>query len=193
MVGADIISVKLAIPIIMGANIGTSVTNTIVAMGHIQEKDQRERAFGGAVVHDFFNMMCVLLFLPIECICNFLYYWSDFLTDHMSGYKGGTFKSPLKYIVDPLIKLIISVDKKKIKQIANNEIKSSEVDTLIKGGFMKGMDDNLAGSLCLGVSLILLCIFLYGLVTFLKRTLLSAGEKSIRYSLQFSDTWWEDT
>lgn len=190
MVGADIISVKLAIPIIMGANIGTSVTNTIVAMGHIQEKDQRERAFGGAVVHDFFNMMCVLLFLPIECICNFLYYWSDFLTDHMSGYKGGTFKSPLKYIVDPLIKLIISVDKKKIKQIANNEIKSSEVDTLIKGGFMKGMDDNLAGSLCLGVSLILLCIFLYGLVTFLKRTLLSAGEKSIRYSLQFSDTWW---
>ena len=43
MVGADIISVKTAIPLIMGANIGTSVTNSIVSIGQMQDKDQRQR------------------------------------------------------------------------------------------------------------------------------------------------------
>ena len=44
MVGADIVSVKTAIPIIMGANIGTSVTNTIVSHGHVTDKEEFERA-----------------------------------------------------------------------------------------------------------------------------------------------------
>merc|ERR1711934_1279402 len=99
MVGADIITVQTAIPLIMGANIGTSVTNSIVSIGQMQDKDQRQRAFSGAVVHDFFNILCVLIFLPIECISNMLYYWTDFLTEHMEGAEAGTFKSPLKYIV----------------------------------------------------------------------------------------------
>jgi sodium-dependent phosphate cotransporter len=126
MVSADIITVQTAIPIIMGANIGTSVTNSIVAIGQMRDTDQREKAFSGAVVHDFFNILCVLLFLPLECITHFIYYWSKFLTTHMDGYEGGTFKSPLKFIVSPLIKLIIQVDKKKIKKISQNEMTSDE-------------------------------------------------------------------
>ena len=39
MVGADIITVQTAIPLIMGANIGTSVTNSIVSIGQMQDKD----------------------------------------------------------------------------------------------------------------------------------------------------------
>lgn len=190
MVGADIISVKTAIPIIMGANIGTSVTNSIVSIGQMRDIDQREKAFSGAVVHDFFNILCVLIFLPLECITHFIYYWSKFLTTHMDGYEGGTFKSPLKFIVSPLIKLIIQVDKKKIKKISQNEMSSDEAGSLIKGGFMEGMDDTLAGSICLAVSLLLLCVFLYGLVTFLKNTLQGMGDKCINYSLRFSNTWW---
>ena len=188
MVGADIINVKTAIPIIMGANIGTSVTNSIVSIGQMGDVIQRERAFGGAVVHDFFNIMCVLLFLPLECISHFIYYWSDFLTKHIKDYDGGTFKSPLKVIVSPLIKLIVQVDKKKIKKISQNEISSQEAGSLIKGGFMQGMNDGVAGSICLGASLLLLCIFLYGLVTFLKNTLQGMGDKCINYSLRFSNT-----
>ena len=67
MVGADIISVKTAIPLIMGANIGTSVTNSIVSIGQMHDKDQRERAFSGAVVHDFLNFVTKIfpLFLYI--------------------------------------------------------------------------------------------------------------------------------
>lgn len=50
----------------MGANIGTSVTNTIVALGHVTEKEDFRRAFAGATVHDFFNWLSVLVLLPIE-------------------------------------------------------------------------------------------------------------------------------
>ena len=73
-----------------------------------------------------------------------LYYWTDFLTEHMEGAEAGTFKSPLKFIVSPLTKLIIHVDKKKINKISEGKIESSDVDTLIKGGVMKDMDDQIA-------------------------------------------------
>lgn len=174
----------------MGANIGTSVTNSIVSIGQMNDKEQREKAFSGAVVHDFFNILCVLIFLPIEIITNMLYYWTDFLTEHLEGTETGTFKSPLKIIVSPLTKLIIQVDKKKINKISEGKIKSGDVDTLIKAGLMKDLDDQLAGVICLVVSLLLLCVFLYGLVTFLKRTVMGVGENCIRYSLQYSNTWW---
>ena len=72
MVAADLFTVKQAIPLIMGANIGTSVTNTIVAMGHFANKDDLRRGFAAATVHDVFNMLNVLVFLPINWIYPFL-------------------------------------------------------------------------------------------------------------------------
>merc|ERR1712139_151120 len=62
MVAADILSVHNAIPIIMGANIGTSVTNTIVSHVHITDGDEFKRGFQGATVHDAFNFLTVLSF-----------------------------------------------------------------------------------------------------------------------------------
>ena len=56
MVAADLLTVEQAIPLIMGANIGTSVTSTIVALGHTAERSEFRRAFAAATVHD----MCPL-------------------------------------------------------------------------------------------------------------------------------------
>ena len=58
--------VEVAIPIVMGANIGTSVTNTIVSLGQSGDRDQFRRAFGGATIHDMFNWLSVLILLPLE-------------------------------------------------------------------------------------------------------------------------------
>ena len=58
--------VNLAVPMIMGANMGTTITNTIVSIGHIRDKEEFQRAFSAATIHDFFNLMCILIFLPIE-------------------------------------------------------------------------------------------------------------------------------
>ena len=58
--------VHIAVPMIMGANIGTSVTNTLVAMTQIASREQFERAFAAATVHDMFNWATVILIFTIE-------------------------------------------------------------------------------------------------------------------------------
>jgi sodium-dependent phosphate cotransporter len=57
-----------AVPMIMGANIGTSVTNTLVSIGHVGDKAEFRRAFAAATVLDMFNLIAVLLFLPLEIL-----------------------------------------------------------------------------------------------------------------------------
>ena len=66
LVGSGQVSLVTAIPIIMGANIGTSVTNILVSLAHVRQRLEFRRSFGAAVVHDFFNVLSVLLFLPLE-------------------------------------------------------------------------------------------------------------------------------
>lgn len=72
LVGADEMSVSTAIPMVMGANIGTSVTNTLVAMGHFANKDELRRGFAGATVHDCFNLLSVAIQLPLQWASDFL-------------------------------------------------------------------------------------------------------------------------
>ncbi|WP_028864515.1 Na/Pi symporter [Psychromonas aquimarina] len=64
--------VSIAIPLIMGANMGTTITNTIVSIGHIREKEDFKRAFSAATVHDFFNLIAVAIFLPLEIMFGIL-------------------------------------------------------------------------------------------------------------------------
>ncbi|MCZ6621799.1 MAG: Na/Pi symporter, partial [Deltaproteobacteria bacterium] len=56
MVGGGVLTVSNAIPIIMGANIGTSVTNTLVSLAHINRTLEFRRSFSASTVHDFFNL-----------------------------------------------------------------------------------------------------------------------------------------
>lgn len=70
-----------AIPIIMGANIGTSVTNTLVSLAQSGDRDQFRRAFAGATVHDMFNWMSVLVLLPLEVISGQSQYFSCVIQD----------------------------------------------------------------------------------------------------------------
>lgn len=58
--------VAIAVPIVMGANIGTTVTNTLVSMGHVSATQEFRRAFAAATIHDFFNILSVIIFLPLE-------------------------------------------------------------------------------------------------------------------------------
>ncbi len=60
--------VATAVPMVMGANIGTTITNTIVSLGHVGDKNEFRRAFAAATVHDFFNVLSVVIFLPVEIV-----------------------------------------------------------------------------------------------------------------------------
>ncbi len=59
------LDVTTAIPIVIGANIGTSVTNTLVSLGHIGRSDEFKRAFAAATVHDLFNLLAVLIYISL--------------------------------------------------------------------------------------------------------------------------------
>ncbi len=68
MVGAGL-NPEYAIPMIMGANIGTSVTNTLVAMTQAADREEFRRAFAGATVHDMFNWSTVIVMFTLEVSC----------------------------------------------------------------------------------------------------------------------------
>ena len=85
----SVLDVEPAIPIVMGANMGTSVTNTIVSLAQAAE-----RAFAGVTVHDIFNWLSVLIYLPLEVIAHYLV------------------ETLLKKLTELLSKIIIQLDKK---------------------------------------------------------------------------------
>jgi solute carrier family 34 (sodium-dependent phosphate cotransporter) len=60
--------IGIAIPMVMGANMGTSLTSTLVSLGHVRDDDEFGRAFSAATVHDSFNFLAVLVLLPIELL-----------------------------------------------------------------------------------------------------------------------------
>ena len=101
LVGAGTLSVEAAVPMVMGANIGTTVTNTLASMGHVRRPDEFRRAFAGATVHDVFNVMAVLLLLPLELLTGFLSRGATVLADVAVGLglQGGTTSSPVKQAV----------------------------------------------------------------------------------------------
>lgn len=85
-----------AIPIIMGANIGTTVTNTIVALGHMSRPDEFRRAFAAATCHDFFNFIAVAVLLPLELLTGFLAKSSAALAGLVGTGSGGKLPNPIK-------------------------------------------------------------------------------------------------
>ena len=106
-VSSGILTIRNAIPIIMGANIGTTVTNTIVSFAHITRRDEFARAFPGAVVHDIFNLLNVLVFFPIEIKFHIIEKISGALAVAFREIGGIKFTSPLKQVVSPTAKLIL--------------------------------------------------------------------------------------
>ncbi|TKJ40234.1 hypothetical protein CEE37_07875 [candidate division LCP-89 bacterium B3_LCP] len=109
LVGSGMMSLDQAIPIIMGANIGTSVTNILVSMGHLRVKPELERAFGAAVVHDIFNVFTVILILPLQFKFDILGKSANFMAQIFEKSGGLQFVSPLKLIVKPAVELLEGV------------------------------------------------------------------------------------
>eukprot|EP00118_Oscarella_pearsei_P017501 m.174047 g.174047 ORF g.174047 m.174047 type:complete len:640 (+) comp39100_c0_seq23:691-2610(+) len=119
MVSAGILEVELAIPMVMGANIGTSVTNTIVSLGHMKDKNEFRRAFAGATVHDMFNFLSVVILLPLELASHYLYHLSKAIIDSLNLTKGKK-QDLLKVITKPFTSKLVQLDKNVIIDIAKS-------------------------------------------------------------------------
>jgi sodium-dependent phosphate cotransporter len=108
MVAGGALTLPGAIPIIMGANIGTTVTNSLVSLGHVTRREEFRRAFSAGVVHDFYNVCAVLVLFPIELKFHVLARLATSLEASFSGAGGLKLFNPLKFLLNPVIKLIDS-------------------------------------------------------------------------------------
>lgn len=101
LVGAGTLGLEAAVPMIMGANIGTTVTNTLASLGHVRNPLEFRRAFAGATVHDMFNVMAVAILLPLELATGFLSSSASAVAEVVRGWGlGGTeTSSPIKEAV----------------------------------------------------------------------------------------------
>ena len=106
LVGAGTMSVENAIPIVMGANIGTTITNILVSMAHITRSQEFKRAFSASIVHDFFNLMAVAIILPIHILTDFLHTASNFLGNVFENAGGLKFANPINVITSPFIDIL---------------------------------------------------------------------------------------
>merc|ERR1719433_1313565 len=167
---------------IMGANIGTSVTNTIVSLAQSGDKDEYRRAFAGATVHDCFNLLTVAILLPIEAATGLLRHISVGIAD--ATLADDTEKQDkqdfLKKITKPVTSRLVQVDKKLVTKVAQASTQE-ELDSLMAKSMVVNsrtkdthlfmdtpMSDDAAGWLLLFVSLIFMTTVLSLLVKVLQ-------------------------
>jgi sodium-dependent phosphate cotransporter len=138
LVSSGVINVQTAIPMVMGANIGTSMTSTLVSLTHMTDAAQFERAFSAATVHDCFNWLAVIVLLIVEVTTGYLLHFTAFLTKHFpetnSGSKG-TKINLLKSITKPFTDKIIKIDKSVLgcwSNPNNTNCTDKNVDRLLK-------------------------------------------------------------
>ena len=101
LVACGSLDITHAIPMVMGANIGTTVTSTIVSFGHVSRRQEFERAFPAAMVHDIFNVLSVLVLLPIEVAFHPLARGSALLARAFQDVGGLSVSSPLQFVTGP--------------------------------------------------------------------------------------------
>ncbi|MEO0478385.1 MAG: Na/Pi symporter [Planctomycetota bacterium] len=99
VVGSGSLSVEQAVPMILGANIGTTITNTLVSVGHVRQRQEFFRAFSAATVHDAFNLMMVAVMLPLEVLTGVLSRTAKALSNSLGTSGGADLDSPVKSAV----------------------------------------------------------------------------------------------
>ncbi|XP_052830937.1 sodium-dependent phosphate transport protein 2B [Octopus bimaculoides] len=127
MVASKIISVKATIPLVMGANIGTSITNTIVSLAQAGDRNEFRRAFAAATILDMFNWLTVLILLPLEAASGYLYRLTGAIMDGISGNTKFDRIELLQVITRPFTDLIVESRCKKLDRASSN---IKEVDYL---------------------------------------------------------------
>lgn len=85
LVGSGVLPVTYAVPMVMGANIGTTVTNSLASLGHLRQSAYFQRAFAAATVHDYFNILAVAVLLPIEIAFGLISWIAKWATDAIDG------------------------------------------------------------------------------------------------------------
>ncbi|XP_049751695.1 sodium-dependent phosphate transport protein 2C isoform X4 [Elephas maximus indicus] len=125
MVASKLLTIQASVPIIMGVNVGTSVTSTLVSLAQSGDMGEFRRAFGGSAVHGIFNWLTVLILLPLESAAAVLERLSALALGATSLQPGARAPDILKVLTQPITHLIIQLDTDLITGSATGNANSS--------------------------------------------------------------------
>jgi len=191
LVAAGGLKVKEAIPMVMGANIGTSMTSTLVSLTQVTDVEQFERAFSAATVHDCFNWSSVIVCLILELSTHYLYELTTVIVGDGSGGSGSDISIPdiFGYFVTPFTDLVIQVNDTVLEHWGANDPAFENVTTLlpeypsVEFLFDLGKDgwsDQAIGGLLLVIALLLMSFALVLIVKVLRSSLEGGVAKLIK-------------
>jgi len=192
--------VRTAIPMIMGANIGTSVTNIIVALTQAGDREQFRKAFACANVHDMFNWLSAFILVITESLTGYLEFLTGKLVEDIGTANVTDVKSPdfLKALTKPFTKVLVQLDKNVLKGWAQNSPDYENATSVLKPGCRHheaggpsckylfahlgpegvNIGETYIGIILLAISLCMLCGCLIGMVKILN-SLLGTKVKSV--------------
>ena len=81
MAAGDIITLREGIPVVMGSNVGTSITSTMVSLTNLQNLEEYRLGFTAAILHDIFNWSTIIILLPLEMGTGALEKVSEYIAD----------------------------------------------------------------------------------------------------------------
>jgi len=93
------LDVQQAIYMIMGANVGTSITSMLVSLAHMGDGIELERAFAGCSTLWAFNFFTLIVLFPLEIGTEYLYRLTKLmLPDSKDDTEGSSWEGPVKKI-----------------------------------------------------------------------------------------------
>ena len=102
VVATGSLSLENAVPMIMGANVGTTLTSSLVALSFVTSKRAFRRAISAGVIHDFLNILLTIILLPLELLYGFLTFFATAIGHRISIMETGFFNAPNLSIIDDL-------------------------------------------------------------------------------------------
>lgn len=121
LVSDGAVTVEEGVYLVMGANLGTTITNDIIALAQFGDADEFERAFSAACLHDIFNVLTVCVLLPFEVWTGYLEVVTKLIVDGAETKKGEDWDGPMEHYVKPLTRKLIISNKKAILLVAEKE------------------------------------------------------------------------
>ncbi|XP_037518312.2 sodium-dependent phosphate transport protein 2B [Rhipicephalus sanguineus] len=121
LVGSQLLSVKQAIPIVMGANLGSSVTSSVAALSQVTRRDELRKAFAVATAHGLFNWLTLVVLLPFEVTFAFLESSSRMAVEALDRKHRLLRYNHLRALTRPLTSFIIQLEEAKPPQKMTSE------------------------------------------------------------------------
>jgi len=110
LVASGTVTISEAIPVVMGANIGTTITAIITSLGHIAGKKEFKKAVSAAFIHHNFKLFTAILLFPLEYYFHSLSKIAVYLSHFLSAdnhIKNESSSFLYKYTIDPLVDFFI--------------------------------------------------------------------------------------